>query len=120
MKRILIIDDDHEVLNAVSFLLIIHGFTVETASSVEMITDKIDAFKPDLIMLDVALRGEDGRNVCRRLKNNPVYKIIRLILFSANLTVHSDFKDCGADDFIEKPFEIEELLQKINFKFSAN
>lgn len=120
MKRILIIDDDHEVLNAVSFLLIIHGFTVETASTVETIIDKIDAFKPDLILLDVALKGEDGRNVCRRLKDHSTYKMIRLILFSANLSVNSDFKDCGADDFIEKPFEIEELLHKINFRFSEN
>jgi DNA-binding response OmpR family regulator len=120
MKKILIVDDDHEVLNAVSFLLIIHGCTVETASNVETITEKIDAFKPDLILLDVALKGEDGRNVCRRLKSHPVYKSVRLILFSANLNVNSDFKDCMADDFIEKPFEIEELLHKINFRFSEN
>ncbi len=120
MKRILIIDDDHEVLNAVSFLLIINGYTVETAVSVETITDKIDTFKPDLLLLDVALSGEDGRNVCRKLKDHPTYKSIRLILFSANLTVNSDFKECGADDFIEKPFEIEQLLNKINYRFSEN
>lgn len=120
MKRILIIDDDNEVLNAVSFLLIIHGYTVDTANSVETITEKIDFFKPDLILLDVALHGEDGRVVCRGLKNHPVYKNIRLILFSANFTSNINFRDCGADDFIEKPFEIEQLLQKINFKFSDN
>ncbi len=120
MKKILIIDDDHDVLNAVSFLLIIHGLSVETASSVEIITNKIDAFKPDVILLDVALNGEDGRNVCRKLKNDSLYKNIRLILFSAHLRVSSDFKDCLADDFIEKPFEIEELLHKINFHFSDN
>jgi DNA-binding response OmpR family regulator len=115
MKKILIIDDDQDVLNAVSFLLVIHGFSVETANSVQIITKKIDVFNPDVILLDVALKEEDGRKVCKRLKNHLVYKSIKLILFSANLTVNSDFKECLADDFIEKPFEIEELLKKINF-----
>ncbi len=120
MKRILIIDDDHEVLNAVSFLLIIHGYTVDTISSVNTINEKIDFFKPDLILLDIALHGEDGRIICRRLKNHNVYKSIRLILFSANYSARVNYRDFGADDFIEKPFEIEQLLDKINFKFSEN
>ncbi len=65
--RILIIDDDIETLTSMSFLFSINGYTVETEPLWQNAFNKIELFKPDIILLDVYLRGEDGRNICRQI-----------------------------------------------------
>jgi len=118
--RILIIDDDIETLTSMNFLFSINGYTVETEPLWQNAFNKIELFKPDIILLDVHLRGEDGRNICRQIKSDPQTMHIYIILFSASPTLQSDIKGCFADDFIGKPFKINVLLEKINYRFSKN
>ncbi len=118
--KVLIIDDDIDTLTSISFLLAINGFIVETEPLWQNTFNKIRLFNPDLILLDVNLRGEDGRNVCQQIKTTPDFHHIHIILFSAHITLKSDLKGSLADDFIGKPFEIKELIEKINYRYSKN
>lgn len=112
-KRILIIDDDEAILYATSLILELQGYLVETHTSSECL-DTLKKY-PDLILLDVLLSGEDGRDICKRLKKQVKTKNIPIILFSANTkaTVEKNQKEIMNDGFLEKPFEISHLLKAI-------
>ncbi len=118
--KVLIIDDDIDTLTSISFLLAIYGFTVETEPLWQNTFNKIKLFDPELILLDVNLRGEDGRNLCQQIKTTADCQHIHIILFSAHLSSKSDLKGSLADDFIGKPFEIKDLIEKINYRYSKN
>jgi len=118
MSKILIIDDDEEILHSLDYLLTANGFIVETERRWQNITRRIDLFDPELILLDVALGGEDGRNISRQIKSGLFTKNIRVILLSANHSVDRNLPDSLADDFIKKPFEPKELIEKIQSHFS--
>ena len=111
-KKILIADDDAAILDALSFLLSSSGYDVETTLDGEMFKDfKKDL--PDLILLDILMSGWDGGVICKDLKSRKETKHIPIILFSANRDTSKIAKEVGADDYISKPFEINDLLSKI-------
>ena len=118
MGKILIIDDDEEILHSLDYLLTSNGFIVETECRWQNIHRRIDMFDPDLILLDVSLGGEDGRNISRQIKSGIFTKNIRVILLSANHNAFRNLSDSLADDFIKKPFEPRELIEKIQSHFS--
>jgi CheY-like chemotaxis protein len=68
---------------------------------------------PDLLLLDIWMSGQDGRDICKYLKKNPTTKNIPIILVSASRDIMQSAKNAGADDFIAKPFEMETLLDKV-------
>lgn len=114
MKKILVVDDDIDILTVVQLVLESNGFDVMAISNWQYIYSKIDSFKPDLILLDVSLGTQDGRNICKQLKSSPQTKHISIILFSANHNVEKSIEECLADSFISKPFDINDLIQGIN------
>ena len=114
MARILIVDDNADVLHVMQLLLGSRGFEVEVTSNGEETFNLVNAFQPSLIFLDVHLSGMDGRDISRQLKNTEETKHIPIILFSANVINGTTLDESLADDFVSKPFDIHELLQKIN------
>ena len=118
MSKILIIDDDPEILHSLDYLLTANGFIVETESRWQNIHRRVDLFGPDLILLDVSLGGEDGRNISRQIKAGLFTKNIQVILLSANPNARRNLPDALADDFIKKPFEPKELIEKIQSRLS--
>lgn len=114
MKRILVVDDDIDILTVVQLVLEAYGFKVSAISKWQQIFTQIDEFKPDLILLDVSLGTQDGRNLCKQIKSNPATQKISIILFSSNLNVEKHLTECLADDFIPKPFDINGLIEGIN------
>ena len=113
MTRILIIDDDPDVRTVMHILMKKQGFDVETASRREEAIAKLKDFRPTVILLDVLLSGADGRDICREIKQNPQYKDVPVIMFSAHPGAGENISSYGADDFITKPINSETLLQKI-------
>ena len=85
----------------------------------KMCCQKQNPFDPQLILLDVFLSGIDGIEVCNRLKENPKTKDIPIIMFSAHTNFNDIQKFCKADDFIAKPFDVKELVRKIQFQIEA-
>jgi DNA-binding response OmpR family regulator len=114
MKRILVVDDDIDILTVVQLVLESNGFEVIAISNWKQIYPQIDAFTPDLVLLDVSLGTQDGRNICKQLKSNNKTKHISVILFSANHNVEKSVSECLADSFISKPFDINNLIEGIN------
>lgn len=113
-KKILVIDDDESILDAVSMILEEEGYKVETIFKGEETYKKVIAFKPDAIILDVLLSGKDGREICKNLKTNNGTKAIPIIMISAHPNAEKSIKSCGADAFLAKPFDTHDLLQVIS------
>ncbi len=111
-KKILIADDDPAICDAVKMMLELEGYEVDTTVNGATIY-KMESEFPDLLLLDIWMSGQDGRDICRYLKKESHTKHIPIIMISASKDVKSSAHQAGADDFIAKPFEQEELLEKI-------
>lgn len=114
MSKILVVDDDLDILVVMEILLSMKGFEVDVTAKWENTFDKINSFKPDLILLDVLISGNDGRTLCKQLKSNPETKHIPIIMFSAHPSAAATISEYGADDFIAKPFDVNDLLAKVH------
>ena len=113
MKKILLIDDDPDVITVLQLLLKKRGYEIGTATREDEAYKQVELFKPDLIVLDVLLSGVDGRTICKKLKNTQASKHIPIIMFSAHPGAQKNMEDFGADDFLPKPFESNKLLERI-------
>lgn len=111
-RRVLVADDDLSILEAIRLILEFDHYRVETVSDAR-IEDKVASFTPDVILLDIWMSGGDGREICRKMKNDVKFQHIPIILISASKDVQESAKEAGADDFIAKPFEMDELLAKV-------
>lgn len=114
-KKILIVDDEKDLVETVIFQLQEAGYEVMSAYDGQEGLSKAQKEKPDLIVLDLMLPKMDGYKVCGMLKNDGRYKKIPIIMFTARAQV-SDMelaKEVGAEAYITKPFEQEVLLGKI-------
>jgi DNA-binding response OmpR family regulator len=114
-KKIFIVEDELDFLSTLRERLEFEGFVVATAVDGEEALKKIPEEKPDLILLDIMLPEMNGYQVCRELKSNPETKTIPVVVVTAKSQESDKFwaKETGADDYLTKPFEMEELLQKI-------
>lgn len=119
VKKILIADDDSDILESLKMMLEMVGYDVKTTLRAENIATMF-RFRPDLLLLDIRLSGKDGREVCRDIKRKKETKKIPVIMISANNDVAKSAKDSGADDFIAKPFEVKDLLNKVKKHISSN
>lgn len=118
-SKILVVDDDAFILDALEELLNYSGYEVITTAKGDDVFDEIEKNSPDLILLDIMLSGNDGRDICKLLKQNPKTKQIPVILVSAHPAAAEAIKDAGADDIVSKPFDIHNLLSKIELQLSA-
>ena len=118
MEKILVVDDNMDILNVVSLILTSNGFEVNTISNGNDAMSSMEKFKPDLVLLDVYLGGMDGRDICNNLKSKEETKHIPVIMFSAHSNQKDIFDNCNAQDFIGKPFEIKELVGKIKYQLA--
>lgn len=115
LKKILVVDDDPDILDALQFMLEDAGYRVTTTEKGEYAENLHDTNGglPDVILLDVLLSGKDGRLICQKLKSQEETKRIPIIMMSAHNNARQSVASVGADDFIAKPFETDELLAKI-------
>lgn len=113
-KKIFLVDDDEGILGAVVMVLEDAGFQVHVSSNGDAVLQQIQSFQPDLILLDMLLSGSDGRKIAVRLKQDEATREIPIIMISAHPRAKESAKTSGADDFLAKPFEIHQLLEKIN------
>ncbi len=118
-KKILVIDDEGDILKLARIRLEANGYEVITLDSGERAVEVASAEKPDLILLDVILPGKNGCDVCRDLKAKEATRSIPVIIFTAHYPEEEYIKissgEIGANDYILKPFEIQTLLAKIRF-----
>ncbi len=111
MKKILVVDDDHDISAVVKMILVSKGYDVLTHDTGLHVPDIVNKFQPNLILLDVRLPGKFGTQVCQELKEVSDYPPI--LLFSAHAKEGDSFAICNADGFIQKPFEVKQLISVI-------
>jgi DNA-binding response OmpR family regulator len=108
----MIADDDPGIVDAVEMLLEFEGYEVSSTVDGATVLDMKDEL-PDLLLLDIWMSGEDGRDICKKLKSINLTKGIPIIMISASRDIRESAMAAGADDFLAKPFEMDELLKKI-------
>jgi len=119
-KRILVLDDDLAILDVLKEILEYSGYDVNTLSRGDAVSEKIQEYHPDLILLDVMLAEQDGREICRHIKQQQDTANIPVILISATHDLSKSLDQKGApDDFVAKPFDIYHLLDKIEYQLTA-
>ena len=113
---ILAVDDEEDILNLVRYNLAKEGCTVFCAKSGKECLDIVKTQKLDLILLDVMMPKITGIEVCKILKSNKKYKDIPVVMLTAKSTENDILTglDCGADDYITKPFSIKILIARIS------
>lgn len=118
--KILVVDDDLDILEVIGVILEGEGFQVELMESGKNIYQHIANFNPNLIILDVMLGNMDGREICNKIKNTKETQDIPVIMISATHSFDQfTKKNCKPDDFLEKPFDIVNLIHKVEVKVSA-
>jgi DNA-binding response OmpR family regulator len=111
-KKIMIAEDDDGILDAMKIMLEMHGYEVTTTIDGRTVQDMKDEL-PDLLLLDIWMSGIDGRTICKHLKGQELTKHIPIIMVSASKDVADSAHNAGANDFLAKPFEMDELLAKV-------
>lgn len=114
-KKILIVDDEPDTVELAKMVLSYEGYETTIAYDGDEALEKIRLETPDLVLLDIKMPKKDGLEVCRELKQNPEYKHIPILMFTAKAH-NRDLElgwEAGADDYITKPFSGAALLERI-------
>ena len=110
--HIILVEDDHEIATLVSNFLSINGFQISVARNSTIMDQLLSRTRPDLMILDIMLPGEDGLSITRRLRGNYRFPIIMLTAMD-ELIDRIVGLEIGADDYLAKPFNSRELLARI-------
>ena len=113
MSKIVIVDDSRDLLEVLKYFLEEKGYEVETATKQQDLIPLIKSFSPDVLILDIYLQAEDGRDICKELRKNEETKYLCILMFSASAKALANYKEYGADGYIEKPFGLNEIVNKI-------
>ena len=115
VQSVLVVDDEPSILLALEFMMKGAGFEVRTAADGEEALRAIAERKPDLLLLDVMMPPPDGFGVCRRVRAEPRWRDIKIIMLTARGRDAERERGLamGADDYITKPFSTRELMEKV-------
>ena len=111
-KSILVADDDAAIVDALTMILDLENYKVDTVLDGKVI-QQIHKHPPDLLLLDIWMTGADGKEICKQLKSDNKTKDIPVILISASRDLKKSAETAGADGYIEKPFDMHVLLDTV-------
>ena len=116
-KKVLIVDDEPNIVISIEFLMKQAGYNIEIARDGEEALEKAESYRPDLILLDVMMPKINGFEVCRRIRGNPDWKDMRIVMLTAKGREVEVTKGLalGADSYIIKPFSTKELMAEVKF-----
>ena len=119
MKTIYSVEDDQDIAKIINVSLTKSGYQVYTFPDTKSFWGAFRKVKPDLILLDLMLPDGNGMDVLKTLRNSVENNDIKIIILSAKRMTMDKVEglDCGADDYIEKPFDILELISRVNARF---
>jgi two-component system cell cycle response regulator DivK len=113
-KRIVIFDDDEDILSICTYILEEQGWEVHTFTDCNNITEKVESIEPDVILMDNWIPDAGGIIATQTLKKNAALKDIPVIYFSANSDIQILADHAGAETYLAKPFDLDELERVIN------
>ncbi len=112
-KKILVVDDDCAILAFLQAMLEDEGYMVKITDKAEDVEKLQGGSLPHLIILDVLLSGKDGREIAKKLKSQKETRYIPLLMISAHPYAEETVRAAGADDFLAKPFDLDDFLAKV-------
>ena len=112
-KSIYLVEDDEDIRFIVEYILMESGYGVKSFATATEFNTALKSAYPDLILLDVMLPDGNGINICRSLKANPSTFGIPIMIMSAHAAEKSVLEEACADDFISKPFDLDDLLRHV-------
>jgi DNA-binding response OmpR family regulator len=120
-KKLLIVDDEPNIVAALEYLLQRRGYEVRAAANGEEALRQVEAFVPDLVLLDVMMPERSGFDVCRRIREHPEWGAIKILMLSAKGREADVSKGLalGADAYVTKPFSNAELVERIGALLAA-
>jgi len=110
VKKILIVDDDENIHDIIKLIFEEDHYHIKGILNAVNLEETIANFLPDIVLLDILIGKDDGRDICNKLKHNPKTAYLPVILFSV---LNMDNLNCSPNDTIEKPFDIMNLQQKV-------
>ena len=119
-KRILVLDDNKDILDIVQETLTYERFEVLGTSTSDSVIPLLDTFNPDLVILDYRVSGVNGGELCKKIKGDPLYKNLPVIIFTAYINHNDELHNYGCDAIINKPFDLTELVDKVNSLLADN
>ena len=113
--KVLVVDDEEHITELLSMGLTYNGFDVERVATGREALAAVERRRPDLIVLDVMLPDINGKEVCHRVRADPNLEDVRILCISGMIEEDKiqELKLSGADDFLHKPFDIEELIDRM-------
>ncbi|PQA92546.1 two-component system, OmpR family, response regulator MprA [Chryseobacterium piscicola] len=112
--QIVVLDDSPAIVDSIELMMELEGLSI---SKFYKGTDMLDALnvkeKPKVILMDMWLSGEDGRDICRHIKADEYLKDIPVVIMSASRGLGQSALDAGANDFIAKPFDMEDIIERL-------
>ncbi|MCG6912249.1 MAG: response regulator [Deltaproteobacteria bacterium] len=114
-KKILIVDDEPNIIIPLQFLMEQNGYDVQVAKSGEEALESISRYRPDLVLLDIMLPGIDGFEVCEIVRLKPEWRNMKIVFLSAKGREVDIAKGMvlGADKYITKPFSNQEIIESV-------
>jgi len=112
-KKILIFDDDTTILEVITIIFEENGYQVEISETSHDILEKVEQYKPDVILMDNWIPKIGGVEATRLLKSHGEFKSIPVIYVTANNDIVALAKEAQADDYVAKPFNLEDLEDKV-------
>ncbi|WP_262151873.1 response regulator [Chryseobacterium foetidum] len=112
-KKILIFDDDTTILEVVTIIFEENGYDVEISETSHDILERVESFRPDLILMDNWIPNIGGVEATKKLKNHADFRSIPVIYVTANNDIAKLAKEAGADDFVAKPFNLDDIEEKV-------
>ncbi len=113
-KRVVIFDDDEDILSICSYILEEQGWEVHTFTDCNNITEKVSSISPDVILMDNWIPDSGGIIATQTLKKDDELRNIPVVYFSANSDIQLLADHAGAETYLAKPFDLEELEKVIN------
>lgn len=113
-KRVLICDDDADILEVTKTILMLRGYEVETLMNTDDLLNKVKTIGPAVILMDLWIPDIGGSEATKQLKNDEMTANIPIIIFSANNDIEKVALGAGANDYLRKPFEIADLERVIS------
>ena len=120
LRRVLIFDDDEDILAMCSYAIASFGWEVHTRSDCNNIFTTLETVKPAVIFMDNGIRNLSGVAATQMIKSHSDYKNIPVIYFSANSEIKDLANNAGADTYLEKPFNLQDLKRIINSVLESN
>jgi DNA-binding response OmpR family regulator len=115
-RKVLIADDEPNIVTALEFLLKRAGYEVRTATNGEEALALVESFVPDLVLIDIMMPGKSGYEVCQRMRERPEWRQIKIVMVTAKGREAEVSKgmSLGADLYVTKPFSTQELIAAID------